>query len=105
MVTEDWSQVVRNCNIESWREALAAAISHTNDQELSILCEILGERLENEKNGALAQNAQLCYICAGNLGKLVSSWLKPEIGMTPQKMQVCYSTVLVHQQMSNMGTM
>ncbi|KAL0275659.1 UNVERIFIED_CONTAM: hypothetical protein PYX00_003452 [Menopon gallinae] len=95
VVTEDWSQVIRNCDIDSWREALAAAISHTNDQTLPILCEILGERLENEKNGALAQNAQLCYICAGNLGKLVSSWLKPEGGMSPEKMQDLVELVMI----------
>lgn len=88
VVTEDWTQVIRNCDIDSWKEALAAAITHTNEQEFPILCELLGERLENEKNGALASSAQLCYICAGNLSKLVSSWLKPDKISSPNCLQV-----------------
>lgn len=88
VVTEDWSQVIRNCDIDSWKEALAAAITHTNEQEFPVLCELLGERLENEKRGALANNAQLCYICAGNLSKLISSWMKPDKISSPNSLQV-----------------
>lgn len=36
----------------------------------------MGNRLEEEGklNPKLAQDAQLCYICAGNFEKLVDSW-------------------------------
>ena len=38
--------------------------------------DILGERLESEEGGGLAMNACLCYICAGNVDKLVQCWIR-----------------------------
>ena len=67
LVTADWSGVVTQCTIDSWKEALVAALTHCNAQ-LPLLCERLGERLQIESHGdfELAKNAILCYICAGN---------------------------------------
>lgn len=39
-----------------------------------LFSELLGVRLESERNGELAVNACLCYICAGNVERLVSCW-------------------------------
>ncbi|XP_055625156.1 protein transport protein Sec31A isoform X2 [Toxorhynchites rutilus septentrionalis] len=75
LVTEDWSGVVSQCTIDSWKEALVAALTHCNNQ-LPLLCERLGERLQMEASGdaELARNAILCYICAGNTERLVEAW-------------------------------
>lgn len=39
-----------------------------------LFLDILGSRLEQEGDTSMAQNACLCYICAGNVEKLVSCW-------------------------------
>ncbi|XP_017777506.1 PREDICTED: protein transport protein Sec31A isoform X2 [Nicrophorus vespilloides] len=76
LVSEDWISVINNCDINSWKEALAAALTHASDEELPMLCETMGSRLETESDGnpKLLEDAQLCYICAGSFEKLVSSW-------------------------------
>ncbi|XP_058828807.1 protein transport protein Sec31A isoform X2 [Topomyia yanbarensis] len=75
LVTEDWSGVVTQCTIDSWKEALVAALTHCKRQ-LPLLCDRLGERLQMEAAGDvdLARNAILCYICGGNIDRLVESW-------------------------------
>ncbi|KAF5291494.1 hypothetical protein FQR65_LT01806 [Abscondita terminalis] len=76
LVSEDWTSVINNCDINSWKEALVATLTHSSNEDLPKLCELLGNRLEAEgkTNPKLAQDAQLCYICAGNFEKLVNSW-------------------------------
>ncbi|XP_038108125.1 protein transport protein Sec31A isoform X2 [Culex quinquefasciatus] len=75
LVTEDWSGVVTQCTIDSWKEALVAALTHCQGQ-LPLLCERLGERLQIEAGGdvELARNAILCYVCAGSTERLVEAW-------------------------------
>uniref|UniRef100_A0A182MXT3 Protein transport protein Sec31A n=1 Tax=Anopheles dirus TaxID=7168 RepID=A0A182MXT3_9DIPT len=75
LVLCDWSGVVTQCTIDSWKEALVAAITHCKHQ-LPQLCERLGERLQGESgsNADLARNAILCYICAGSTERLVEAW-------------------------------
>lgn len=36
----------------------------------------LASRLETEKHGELSLYASLCYICSGNLEKLVENWAR-----------------------------
>ncbi len=48
----------------------------------------LGQRLENEEEGKLAINACLCYICAGNVERLVQCWNKINPNSTPGALQV-----------------
>lgn len=62
-----------------------------------LLCcaELLGARLEVEGKGSLSVNAQLCYICAGNLNKLVESWLATERTDTPVKLQHLVELVML----------
>ncbi|XP_060523111.1 protein transport protein Sec31A isoform X2 [Cylas formicarius] len=84
IVSEDWGSIVNNCDISSWKEALAAILTHASDDHLPILCEQLGMRLENEIdiNPKLGQDAQLCYICSGNFDRLVSSWSDGDFSST-----------------------
>lgn len=75
LVTHDWNEVVAHCTIDSWKEALVAALTHSQDQ-LPQLCETIGERLlqESRVDPNLARNAILCYICSGSMERLVESW-------------------------------
>ncbi|XP_044252290.1 protein transport protein Sec31A [Tribolium madens] len=76
LVSEDWASVINNCDLSSWKEALAATLTHSTDEALPLLCEQLGHRLEIESHGdvKLKQDSQLCYICAGSFDNLVNSW-------------------------------
>jgi hypothetical protein len=38
VVTEDWSQVVGACEVDSWKEALAAVLTYTKNDEFPALC-------------------------------------------------------------------
>jgi protein transport protein SEC31 len=87
LVTQDWSGVVEQCTIDSWKEALVATLTYCNEQ-LPSLCEQLGERLENEvgHDRELAKNSILCYICAGSVERLVKAWqLRKPADADPQK--------------------
>ncbi|XP_066994333.2 protein transport protein Sec31A isoform X2 [Anabrus simplex] len=96
VVTEDWSQVIQSCEVESWKEAMAAILTQAKgSDEYPALCEQLGLRLEMEGKGMEKLSAQLCYICAGNLGKLVENWttvMKPD---SPNKLQDLVELVMV----------
>lgn len=76
LVTEDWSGVIAQCTTDSWKEALAATLTHAKEQ-LPELCERLGDRLQESSSSASSssiQSAILCFICAGNVEKLVDYW-------------------------------
>ncbi|CRL00243.1 CLUMA_CG013516, isoform A [Clunio marinus] len=75
MVMADWSGVILQCTIDSWKEALVAALTHSRDQS-PLLCERLGERLQIESDGddSIVKNSILCYICAGNIERIVDAW-------------------------------
>ena len=57
--------------------------------------EMLGARLEVEGKGTLSLNAQLCYICAGNLNKLIECWTATEKTDTPTKLQQLVELVML----------
>lgn len=75
LVTHDWNEVVSQCSIDSWKEALVAALTHSQEQ-LPMLCERIGERLQQDAKGdpTIAKNAILCYICSGSMERLVEAW-------------------------------
>ncbi|XP_015837847.2 protein transport protein Sec31A isoform X1 [Tribolium castaneum] len=73
LVSEDWASVINNCDLSSWKEALAATLTHSTDEALPLLCEQLGNRLSHG-DAKLKQDSQLCYICAGSFDNLVNSW-------------------------------
>lgn len=75
MVMADWSGVISQCTIDSWKEALVAALTHSSEQS-PLLCERLGERLQIESGGdqSIVKNSILCYICAGNIERIVDAW-------------------------------
>ncbi|XP_073848792.1 COPII coat complex component secretory 31 isoform X2 [Musca autumnalis] len=77
LVTRDWKDFVTRCTIDSWKEALVAALRHS-ERKLVDICEKLGDRLLNESTSSpdYIRNSMLCYICAGNIDKLVTAWYK-----------------------------
>lgn len=38
MISDDWGAIINNCDIVSWKEALAAALTHASEEDLPILC-------------------------------------------------------------------
>lgn len=73
VVNRDWRDIVESCVLENWREALAALVTYAKAEEFTALCDLLGQRLEQEGDEHCA-NAMVCYICAGNVEKFVSCW-------------------------------
>ncbi|KRT79704.1 WD40 domain-containing protein, partial [Oryctes borbonicus] len=76
LINSDWGNVVDNCNLKDWKEALVGILRHCNEMEYPSLCERLGNRLlqESINDPKWAQDAQLCYICSGSFDQLVNSW-------------------------------
>ncbi|XP_011168617.1 protein transport protein Sec31A isoform X2 [Solenopsis invicta] len=71
LVSENWVEVVNNSDIKCWKEALVGIFTHSSTQERSALCDMLGDRLVLSENPVLKKQAQICYICSGNLNKLI----------------------------------
>ena len=72
VVGRDWRSIVETCVIENWKEALAALVTYGRSDEFFELCDLLGQRLENE--GQDYSSAMVCYICSGNVERLVACW-------------------------------
>ena len=71
-MNRDWRSIVECTVIENWREALSTLVTYSKAEEFSELCCMLGERLENEQGDF--NSALLCYICAGDVERMVSCW-------------------------------
>ncbi|XP_067212068.1 protein transport protein Sec31A isoform X2 [Linepithema humile] len=71
LVSENWAEVVSSSDIKCWKEALIGIFTHSSTQERSALCDMLGDRLVSCDNPSLKKQAQICYICSGNLNKLI----------------------------------
>ncbi|XP_059607355.1 protein transport protein Sec31A isoform X2 [Phlebotomus argentipes] len=82
LITQEWTGVVNQCAVESWKEALVAILTH-NRHHTAPLCAALGERLLQEArtagNSDTAQNAILCYLCAGSVEHLVEAWQEQKV--------------------------
>ncbi|GFR63763.1 transport protein Sec31A, partial [Elysia marginata] len=96
VVTHDWAHIVENCDLDNWKEALAVVLTYALPEEFSALCDTLATRLESEQNGALSLNASLCYVCSGNVEKLVENWIKnTEDATQPLALQDLVEKVMV----------
>nr|XP_032825144.1 protein transport protein Sec31A-like isoform X2 [Petromyzon marinus] len=74
VVSRDWEDIARSCDLDNWKEALAALLTYAKPHEFPALCDTLGSRMEQEGDETLCAQACLCYICAGNVEKLVACW-------------------------------
>ncbi|XP_073398861.1 protein transport protein Sec31A isoform X3 [Dendrobates tinctorius] len=95
VVTKNWSDIVESCNLKNWREALAAVLTYARPEEFASLCDLLGSRLEKERDPSLQAQACLCYICAGNVDKLVACWTKAQDGASPLSLQDLIEKVVI----------
>ncbi|XP_076674172.1 COPII coat complex component secretory 31 isoform X3 [Andrena cerasifolii] len=73
LVSENWAEVVKNTDINCWKEVLIGIFTHSTPQERSTLCDMLGDRLASCDDQTLKEEAQICYICSGNLNKMIES--------------------------------
>lgn len=71
LVSENWTDIVNNCDITCWKETLVGIFTHTAPRERVILCDMLGDRLASSDNPELSKEAEICFICSGNLNKLI----------------------------------
>ncbi|KAI9546789.1 hypothetical protein NQZ68_022734 [Dissostichus eleginoides] len=74
VVTQNWSDIVQSCELDNWKEALAALLTYAHPEDFARLCDTLGGRLEHERTEKRCLQACLCYICSGNIEKLVECW-------------------------------
>ncbi|XP_073196630.1 protein transport protein Sec31A isoform X10 [Lepidochelys kempii] len=95
VVTKNWKEIVQSCDLQNWREALAAVLTYARPDEFAALCDLLGNRLENEGDNLLQTQACLCYICAGNVEKLVACWTKAQDGNSPLSLQDLIEKVVI----------
>ncbi|KAG7241216.1 hypothetical protein INR49_025959 [Caranx melampygus] len=70
VVMKDWHDILKTCDLQNWKEALAAVMTYAQPEEFSSLCDLLGDRLEAAQDIDLQAQACLCFICAGNVEKL-----------------------------------
>ncbi|XP_057628793.1 protein transport protein Sec31A isoform X19 [Chionomys nivalis] len=95
VVMKNWKEIVESCDLKNWREALAAVLTYAKPDEFSALCDLLGARLESERDSLLQAQACLCYICAGNVEKLVACWTKAQDGSNPLSLQDLIEKVVI----------
>ncbi|XP_057358379.1 protein transport protein Sec31A isoform X14 [Manis pentadactyla] len=95
VVMKNWKEIVESCDLKNWREALAAVLTYAKPDEFSSLCDLLGTRLESEGDSLLQTQACLCYICAGNVEKLVACWTKAQDGSNPLSLQDLIEKVVI----------
>ncbi|NWI94541.1 SC31A protein, partial [Pitta sordida] len=95
VVTKNWKEIVQSCDLQNWREALAAVLTYARPDEFAALCDLLGSRLENEGDSILRTQACLCYICAGNVDKLVACWTQVQDGSSPLSLQDLIEKVVI----------
>ncbi|XP_045080997.1 protein transport protein Sec31A isoform X9 [Coregonus clupeaformis] len=95
VVMRDWRDVLQTCELQNWKEALAAVMTYAQPEEFSSLCDLLGCRLEAVEDSTLQAQACLCYICAGNVEKLVSCWTRAQDRHCPLSLQDLVEKVVV----------
>ncbi|NXF49458.1 SC31A protein, partial [Oceanites oceanicus] len=95
VVTKNWKEIVQSCDLQNWREALAAVLTYARPDEFAALCDLLGNRLESEGDNLLQTQACLCYICAGNVEKLIACWTKAQDGNSPLSLQDLIEKVII----------
>ncbi|RVE66118.1 hypothetical protein OJAV_G00123380 [Oryzias javanicus] len=98
VVMKDWHDILKTCDLQNWKEALAAVMTYAQPEEFSSLCDLLGGRLEAAEDARLKSQACLCYICAGNVEKLVSCWSRAQGGRSPLCLQDLVEKVVVLRQ-------
>ena len=92
-----WEKLVSNCDLSSWREVLAAVLTYTDTSSKHVLAGRLGDRLADGKEREKLVSALQCYLVAGQLDKIVSSWLQLTAGgeLSPAALQELVELAMV----------
>ncbi|XP_026996837.1 protein transport protein Sec31A isoform X10 [Tachysurus fulvidraco] len=98
VVMRDWLNILETCDLQNWKEALAAVMTYAKPEEISSLCGLLGSRLEAAEDSDLQAQACLCYICAGSVEQLVSCWSKAQDSSSPLSLQDLVEKVMILRQ-------
>lgn len=82
IVNEDLNSVVANVSLEEWTSVIVVLCTFAKSEDFRPLCEALGGRLEEAWNNSDVESAKefrrhatLCYLAAGNLGKVARIWI------------------------------
>ncbi|XP_047031884.1 protein transport protein Sec31A isoform X1 [Helicoverpa zea] len=75
-----WEALVAGAAPQSWRETLAALLTHCDADSASTYCEMLGDKLSKESDPALSEAATICYLCAMSPEQLVWRWARARRG-------------------------
>ncbi|XP_048801302.1 protein transport protein Sec31B isoform X2 [Lagopus muta] len=95
IVQQNWQDIVRTCDLQSWKEALAILLTYSKREDYTQLCDMLGSRLELEGDATLSNDACLCYISSGNVERLVECWVKNHETSSPLALQDLIEKVMV----------
>ncbi|XP_053524575.1 protein transport protein Sec31B isoform X2 [Artibeus jamaicensis] len=95
VIRKDWKDMVCSCSLQNWREALALLLTYSGPEKFPELCDMLGARMEQEGSRALTSEARLCYVCSGNVERLVECWAKSRQASTPVALQDLMEKVMV----------
>ncbi|XP_054437338.1 protein transport protein Sec31B isoform X4 [Pteronotus mesoamericanus] len=87
VVRRNWKDMVCSCSLQNWREALALLLTYSGPEKFPELCDMLGTRMEQEGSRALTSEARLCYVCSGNVERLVECWAKSHQASSPMALQ------------------
>nr|XP_040127776.1 protein transport protein Sec31B isoform X10 [Ictidomys tridecemlineatus] len=95
VVQKNWKDLVCACSLRNWREALALLLTYSGPEKFPELCDMLGTRMEQEGGRALTSEATLCYVCSGNVERLVECWAKGHQASSPMALQDLIEKVMV----------
>eukprot|EP01130_Rhizamoeba_saxonica_P016463 TRINITY_DN7616_c0_g1_i1.p1 TRINITY_DN7616_c0_g1~~TRINITY_DN7616_c0_g1_i1.p1 ORF type:complete len:923 (+),score=238.49 TRINITY_DN7616_c0_g1_i1:2870-5638(+) len=71
-VDHNFEDLVVRTDLDYWKELLAIGCCYEQEEEFTNICNIVGDRLFEERNDNLS--AVICYICAGNVEKAAKIW-------------------------------
>ncbi|KAI9892105.1 MAG: protein transport protein S31 [Vezdaea aestivalis] len=72
--------VVYNADLKNWKEIIAMLCTHAKPEEFPDLCEVLGDRLDEQSKksstGIGRKDAAFCYLAGSKLEKVVAIWIE-----------------------------
>ncbi|XP_039506920.1 protein transport protein Sec31A isoform X1 [Pimephales promelas] len=95
VVTQNWCNIVQSCELKNWKEALAALLTYANPEEFASLCDTLGARLDAEGSEKHRLQACLCFICSGNIERLVECWTSQRDCSSPLALEDLVEKVMI----------
>ncbi|XP_016304202.1 protein transport protein Sec31A-like isoform X1 [Sinocyclocheilus anshuiensis] len=95
VVTHNWCDIVQSCELDNWKEALAALLTYANLEAFAPLCDTLGARLQAEGTEKHCLQACLCFICSGNIKRLVECWTSQRDCSSPLALEDLVEKVMI----------